>query len=114
MKIYIAGPMKGKPNENRKAFSDAKAYMLANNNTGPKLEVINPHDLTMNLDTHYMGEDEAYQTCMRIDIKCLVTCDAIYMLKGWEHSKGARLEHEIAKAIGLCICYQSIAKEDLK
>jgi hypothetical protein len=39
------------------------------------------------------------------DIRQLMTCDAIYMLKGWEKSKGASLEHHIAKELGLEIYY---------
>ena len=31
----------------------------------------------------------------------LVQCDAIYLLKGWESSKGTRLELEVALALGL-------------
>lgn len=43
---------------------------------------------------------------IREDVKALVDCDAVYMLKGWRHSKGARLEHYIAKKLGLTIIYE--------
>ena len=36
----------------------------------------------------------------------LVDCDAIYMLRGWENSKGARAEHAVAVWVGLDIMYQ--------
>jgi hypothetical protein len=36
----------------------------------------------------------------------LIDSDAIYMLRGWEQSKGARAEHAVAVWIGLEIIYQ--------
>ena len=38
---------------------------------------------------------------MRVAIPELCKCDAIYMLEGWRHSKGARLEHTIARELGM-------------
>jgi hypothetical protein len=37
----------------------------------------------------------------------LECCDAIYMLDGWENSKGANIEYQYAKDNGLDICYES-------
>lgn len=42
---------------------------------------------------------------MRIDIRALLDSNALYLLDGWQQSKGARLEHEIAQEIGLEILY---------
>ena len=38
---------------------------------------------------------------MRADIRLLLTCRYIYMLHGWEQSKGAKLEHDVATSCGL-------------
>lgn len=43
---------------------------------------------------------------MRGDIELLLSCDGIYMLKGWEKSKGAKLEHEIATALKIKMMYE--------
>ena len=40
------------------------------------------------------------------DIADLLQCNAIYMLQGWEDSKGARIEHYIATEIGMPIMYE--------
>lgn len=36
---------------------------------------------------------------MKCDIKHLLDCDAIYLIKGFEKSKGAMLELRISKAL---------------
>ena len=36
----------------------------------------------------------------------LMRCDAIYMLKDWGSSRGARIEYAIAKEMGLKILYE--------
>lgn len=38
---------------------------------------------------------------MRADIALLVQCDLIYMLRGRELSKGAKLEHDVATSCGI-------------
>lgn len=47
----------------------------------------------------------SYAELMRKDIAVLVECDAICMLPDYRESRGARLELEIAKVIGLKIYY---------
>jgi len=39
------------------------------------------------------------------DISALLECEAIYMVKDWGQSKGARLEYAIAKELGLYILF---------
>jgi len=43
---------------------------------------------------------------MRADIRALLECDAIYMLRGWEQSAGARCEHLVAAMCGIEIMYE--------
>ncbi len=33
----------------------------------------------------------------------MLDCDALYMLDGWENSKGAIIEFELAKSLGIGI-----------
>lgn len=43
---------------------------------------------------------------MRVDIRALVDCDSIYMLKGWELSKGAKLELDVASSCGIPVEFE--------
>ena len=87
-KVYISGPITGKRNLNRAAFESAAGTV-----SGLGLAPINPHDLC--------EPEWDWSKCMRADIAGLCECDAILMLKGWRHSKGARLEMYIASELGL-------------
>jgi len=88
-RTYIAGPMTGLPDMNFPAF-DAAAHRLRD--LGHL--VISPAEIT---------KDPAadWAACMRADIAELVRCDAVALLPGWEHSRGATLEHHIATQVGL-------------
>jgi hypothetical protein len=90
LRIYIAGPMTGLPDLNRPAFAAAAEEIKAAGHY-PQ----NPHDL------HPV--EVSWEQAMRADIGSLVTCDALYMLKGWERSPGAKLEHSIALGLGMPI-----------
>lgn len=87
-KVYISGPITGKRNLNRAAFESAAGTV-----SKLGLEPLNPHDLC--------EPEWDWSKCMRADIAGLCECDAILMLKGWRHSKGARLEMYIASELGL-------------
>lgn len=92
-KIYVAGPMSGLPGLNFPAFHVTAAALRAQGHT-----VINPAEINPDLGAKW-------EDCMRADIAQLVTCDSIYLLAGWERSRGAALEHHIAFALGLDIIH---------
>ena len=97
MKIYISGRITGNKNW-KKQFQQAEDFLLK---LGfEKNEICNPLKLSAAL-----GET-SYINYMRNDIKHLINCSDIYMLRGWRRSKGARMERHIAKVLGLGIVYQ--------
>ena len=51
-------------------------------------------------------------TCMSITLALLEECDSIYMLKDWEHSKGAQIEHTFAAGLGKEIVYEKAKGSD--
>lgn len=36
-------------------------------------------------------------------LEAMATCDAVYFCKGWEETRGCRIEHEVAVAYGLTV-----------
>lgn len=89
MKVYISGKITDDPNYKQK-FKNAELFLrLAG------FEVVNPADQEVT--------GKPWNWYMRKDIKLLVKCGAIYLLQDWKESKGAKLEHYIAKKLGMKI-----------
>lgn len=92
MKIYIAGPMTGLAEFNRPEFMFTAARLNHAGNV-----VLNPATLPDGLTQHeYMDICTAMLRC----------ADAIYLLRGWYKSAGARAEHALAEKLGLQIITQ--------
>jgi hypothetical protein len=51
-------------------------------------------------------EGDSWEFAMGECLKILLRCDAIYMLSDWQQSRGARVEHVVAKELGIEIIYQ--------
>ena len=88
--IYIAGPMRGRPDFNRAAFN-AAAERLAARGWNP----INPVDI----EKIYPCVDEDGHVfrgrlfdLMDVERSFVAHADAIYLLDGWEESIGAKRE----------------------
>ena len=83
MIIYIAGPMSGKPNHNRGVFNE-----MAENLELCGHVALNPASLPATLpDAKYLP------ICMAM----IEAADAVFFLKGWQHSEGAKAEYYYAK-----------------
>lgn len=93
--VYISGPMTGVPEFNRPVFNREAAYLRALG-----FEVENPAE---NLPCG------SWLANMRLAITRLVRCDWVLMLPGWRWSKGAKIEHRLARDLGLRIEYAKAA-----
>lgn len=89
--VYICGPITGLPHENRQAFADVQQKLQELN-----VECVNPHDLFNDLDTSAFTHDDY----MRVCISALSFCDKVVTLPGWENSKGALMEVQVARIMG--------------
>jgi len=92
---YISGPMTGYTNFNKEAFLAAE------------LELNKKGVFCVNPARAELPSGSSWLDYMREDIKGLMDCDTIYMLDGWQNSKGASLEYSIAVILGYKIDYQS-------
>lgn len=104
-RIYIAGPMTGLQDLNRVEFE--KAFLTIRDKYSGLVEIVNPRGVA-----DYLKWDQSTSLSWIAGVLMpeLVQCDAIYMLRGWEQSKGATAEHAVAKWIGLELIYQGEAE----
>jgi len=90
-RIYVAGPMTGIEDFNFPAFNAAAETLRA---AGYIVE--NPAD-------HGLVEGADWADYLAYDLTRLGLCDTIYLLPGWEKSKGAQLEFLIAERLGMAV-----------
>lgn len=91
MRVYVSGKMSGLPDLGFPAFNKAAALLRADG-----YDVVNPAELDA-----ADAAPKQWHEYLRRDIEHLVTCDAIALLPNWNDSKGARLEHHIARELGM-------------
>ena len=97
-KIYISGPISGYDiNERKDAFAKAQEVLELCG-----YEVRNPFD-------NGLDREASTHEHMRADLKMLLDCDEILMLKGWNRSAGCNVELQCAVAAGLEVCFESNA-----
>ena len=92
MKVYISGPISG-TSDYIERFNEAQKYLESKRYT-----VINPALVNSNLP-----KDTTWEEYMRVSLVLLEQCDAIYLLKGWERSRGASVEKRHAERLRLPI-----------
>lgn len=104
MKIYIAGPITIDPEHWQEHFADAEETLRKK---FPTAEIVNP--LTLENEPECVeirqqlpeGSKELWNWMLKRDIRQLMTCTHIYLLRGWEQSTGARLELRTAVDVGI-------------
>ena len=110
--VYIAGPMRGIKYYNFPAFdmaeSDltAKGYNVINPADLDRLTGFDAMDLPADYDWDSIPEGFSFDDCVTRDLKAVRECDIIYMLHGWEESKGAQAELALAEWLGKEVRYQ--------
>lgn len=98
-RIYISGPISGHDiEERRRAFKVTQMRLQSQG-----WEVFNPMENGL-LDSATTHEH------MKVDIRHLLLCDSIYMMRRWTHSKGCKVEFDVATAIGLDIYFEEYGK----
>ena len=96
MKIYISGPV-----------SVVQGFMIAEG----RLRLLGHSPLNtsrLNFDKNWTNEE-----ILKVNIAALSVCDGIYLLDGWEDSKGATAEYDYAVKNGKKIFYAG-NEDDIK
>jgi len=101
--IYVAGPYKGDGSEWAIHQNIEQAKNKARELWKHGWAVICPHANTSFFGG--LGEHDR-ELWLKGDLELLRRCDAIYMLRDWIHSEGAKAEHKLAKELGLEIYYE--------
>ena len=102
--IYISGGMSGIKDLNFPAFYAAQELLESRGHT-----VVNPAEIGKNLIIPSgLSKEELYLFYLRADIEAMLVrgCNTIYLLKGWETSRGAWVELKTAISLGFKILYE--------
>ena len=93
MKVYVSGKMRGVHNYNRGQF-DRWTRQLKEMG----FDAVNPMEIGDSIATpeEIDASPELVDKVLEADIAALRKCDAIFMLRGWETSEGARRELKVA------------------
>ena len=97
-KIYIAGPMTGFARWNRPAFELAARTLRAQG-----WEVVSPVEVgdAFGSPNTIVTTPGLLDAVIDEELAQLATCDAIYLLRGWQDSRGTRTELYLALEKGL-------------
>ncbi len=92
--IYLSGPMSNLPSFNYPAFEAAAAALRVQGHA-----VLSAHEVEQ--------PDHEWLGCLKRDLIAMITsCHSIALLPGWETSKGARIELNLAIDLGFRVyCY---------
>lgn len=113
MKVYIAGPMTGYHRYNFPAFDrvhhdlERCGYEVVSPAMLDRLSGVDPATFPDDYDWDARLPPETMREIASRDFGELIDCDAIYMLDGWENSRGATTEKMIAEFVGMEVMYQS-------
>lgn len=87
--LYLAGPITGIADHNFPAFAAAAQRLRA---AGHRVRDPSAHGVDPNMD----WADYVYR-----GLHELLSCEAVAVLDGWQHSRGAQLEVHVARELGM-------------
>lgn len=96
MKVYISGQISGlEPFEAKSRFDKAEEFLQ-----GIGIDVVNPWD-------NGLPEESTWIQHLCKDLEMLHECSHIYMMDGWQLSKGACIEYDFAVRTGKTVLFES-------
>lgn len=103
MKIYLSGAITNNPNY-KEDFERAEDYL---SEEYPNAEIINPA-----LVNSHLPKSTTHKEYMKMSFCMLDMADAIFMISGWENSKGANQEYGYALAKDKIILFERSRHEN--
>ena len=98
--IYVSGKITG-TSDYADRFSAAEDKLIAEG-----YEVLNPVRTGKWLERYLAPEKPTWVQYMKNALAAMMKADYIYMMSGWNQSKGARIEHKLARDLGMEIIYE--------
>ncbi len=98
--IYVSGPMTDQPNFNRDAFEELRIFIESE----PGHKAIIPGDgeeYTSDELENMTATPENREQWLRKDVEDILRCDEVWVLPGWEQSRGSTFEVLIALELGI-------------
>ena len=90
--IYIAGKISGQNEKQvREKFERAASELQGEGNV---------------ILSRVNNKADNWKNTVRNSIKAMLDCDEIHLLPGWQESRGAQLERDIALRLGMNIVYR--------
>jgi hypothetical protein len=108
LRLYVSGSIQFEPNHREifaKACRDLSLISTVTEIVNPlEVEACPTEDCGGTIE-EVKGYRHTWSCYMKYDIQAMLTCDGIYMIRGWHTSPGARLEQFVAASCGLNIYF---------
>ena len=97
-RIYIAGPMRGYPDYNYLEFVRVADAFFKEPELCERWEVVSPVKIGNGFGSaeEINESPELLGRLMELELAVVKSCDAIFLMTGWEKSAGARAELRVA------------------
>lgn len=104
-RVYISGPITGRD------LAEARAHFLRAEDDLQRQGNLTVNPLKMRLCV-WLALRGCYRLCLLIELIWLAyRADAIYLLRGWHDSRGAKVEKALATALGLPVLFEQTKAE---
>lgn len=114
-RIYISLPMTGHEASVMQRYQKAVEELLQWRDPEKQgnVTLVASHNILYFVNGGYYGEPIDWYDAIAEDLALLQTCDEIYLTRGWEESKGCRLEGAVASQRGMRCLYAKDAAEKI-